>query len=657
MVGVYLANGRSIGSGDTLPARYLPWSILREGNFDLDEFPDLYEGDAALSAPLLDGVPYYLAYRAGHYVSTYGAGAALVALPVYAIPIFTGLPPTAQAAAYLEKLSATPATAASMLLLFWALQALVRTRWALCIALVYAFGTSSLSISSQALWQHTPGQLFVALMLYWLVRGLQEERFLGYTGFAMAAAVAVRSTNLVLVGPAALWIMITRRGQALRFILFALPVLAARAAVELIGWEARAETSVTTVPLSAFFAQTALPEGLAGVLVSPSRGLFVYSPVLIFSVAGMVLAWRRGPVLLRPLMLGVLLTVLTVAKWFGWWGGHSYGPRLLADVAPVLSFFLYPLVEHSDRSRLLKSVFFTLATLAVAAHALGAFFYDEEWDRRAGVERNASQLWSWTDGPLPFYAHQAAHGLGRQATPVTEPTSAGAPELLAASYVLAPLNTEIVVGEPVSVSLQATNRGQATWLAQAPDRRGQVRLGWRWYSADREILPGRQDLSADVRPGQTVRITTRIPSPAAPGHYELRLGLLSEQLSWFADHGTEWLELAVHVQPWDEAGPLWAPVNPTEPAVTMQIAADRPVYRDDDTMHLTIELRNPGRPGIFNGYVALATPRGLIFLDGRRSPQSTAAPWVRTLPLPAAATASRCRSRCWRVEPTAPMSS
>jgi hypothetical protein len=61
---VYLANGRTLGSGDTVPARYLPLSILREGNFDLDEFPFLYAR----------GTPYYLRRAKGHVVSDYPVG-------------------------------------------------------------------------------------------------------------------------------------------------------------------------------------------------------------------------------------------------------------------------------------------------------------------------------------------------------------------------------------------------------------------------------------------------------------------------------------------------------------------------------------------------------------------------------------------------------
>src|SRR5207244_3631283 len=40
----YMANGRTIWSWDTLPARYLPFGILRHGTFYLDDFPALYAG-------------------------------------------------------------------------------------------------------------------------------------------------------------------------------------------------------------------------------------------------------------------------------------------------------------------------------------------------------------------------------------------------------------------------------------------------------------------------------------------------------------------------------------------------------------------------------------------------------------------------------------
>src|SRR4026207_1763561 len=39
---LYLANDKTLSVGDTLPNRYAPFSLLREGNFDFNEFPFLY---------------------------------------------------------------------------------------------------------------------------------------------------------------------------------------------------------------------------------------------------------------------------------------------------------------------------------------------------------------------------------------------------------------------------------------------------------------------------------------------------------------------------------------------------------------------------------------------------------------------------------------
>jgi hypothetical protein len=218
---VYLANGRPIAPGDTLPARYLPWSVLRAHTFDLGAFPFLYGEEAMRTYPVLDGVPYFLRYRDGRYLSAYAPGSAVVALPVYALPVLLGVAPASAWAPALEKLSATLITALSVVVLYWALRALVRPGWALAIAAIYACGTSTWSVSSQALWQHGPSQLFIALLLYCLTKGMTDE--LGYAGFAMSAATVMRPTNLMLALPVAAWILYARRHLILRFILFALP--------------------------------------------------------------------------------------------------------------------------------------------------------------------------------------------------------------------------------------------------------------------------------------------------------------------------------------------------------------------------------------------------------------------------------------------------
>src|SRR5215831_10625400 len=144
VVSVYSLNGRAFPAGDTIPASYLPLSLLREFDFDLDEFPFLYEGE----------MPWFVQRINGRIVSGYPPWAGVMAIPVYLLPVLGGLSAQSPWIHDLEKLSATLITALSVVLLLFALRRLTNEKVAWFIALVYAFGTSSFSSSSQALWQH-----------------------------------------------------------------------------------------------------------------------------------------------------------------------------------------------------------------------------------------------------------------------------------------------------------------------------------------------------------------------------------------------------------------------------------------------------------------------------------------------------------------------
>lgn len=643
---VYVANGRAIGAGDTLPARYLPFSILRGHSFNLDEFPFLY-GEEARRAAVLDGIPYFLRYRDGHYLSAYSPAPAILALPVYVAPVLVGVSAEVWAPG-LEKLSGAAITALSVVFLFWALTGLVSRGWALGIAAIYAFGTSSWSVSSQALWQHGPSQLFLALLLVCLVRGMKDERFLAYAGFAMSAATVMRSTDLFMVLPVAAYVVYTRPRLALRLALFALPPIAGLLLYNivyfgsLVGGEGN-----TTAPAWAFFAQVPLFEGLPGLLVSPSRGLFVYSPVLLLSVVGLLWVGFRGPVLLRSLVVGVVAVLLVVSKWFLWWGGHSWGPRLLADTTPILCFFLYPLTVFLDRHRLMKGVFVVLVALSVGAHGLGAFFYDGHWEGLANVGRSDASLWSWGRGPLVFYGREAASVTRRVLSGTTggRPTSADSPTLLAASYTVTPIAPEAFIGEPLAVSVKATNTGRAVWLASvrlAPDGRGAVRLGWRWSRDNVDVAGGRVFLSSDVFPGRVARFAARIPPPPVPGDYTLTIDLVSELMTWFADQGQNPVRIAVRVRPADPEHFLSKPVGTVGSSPAVTISTDRASYRRGDTLHLTVNLRNPDQPSQFDAYLARRGPDGAVwFYDGNQPPRPAVGSWVawaRQFAMPARAT-------------------
>jgi len=399
---IYLANGRTIWTGDTLGARYLPLSILREGNFDLNEFTFLYS----------PSVPYFLRVVSGHYVSDYPMGAALVALPFY-LP--TALGPaslTSPIVQELEKVSAATIVALSAGFLYLAARRLSAQWMAVALSVVYALGTSSLSVSSQALWQHGPGQLALSSALYCLVRGRSEARWAGFAGFSMAFAVISRPTNILTVLPMAVYLVVYHREQVWRAVVTGIPPVLFQLSYNacVFGDPLRTQFRVTNPAAWS----TPLLEGLHGVLLSPSRGLFVYSPIFLLSAVGAGLAWRRhGDVLLRYLSIGAALTIVLYSKRQAWWAGYTYGPRFLADLGPALTLLLCPLEGFLVRSRLLRSAFVLLSTWSVAAHALGAFVDDLRWHQEVDVKNHPEWLWSWSNNQLTNAAGAVARRVAK----------------------------------------------------------------------------------------------------------------------------------------------------------------------------------------------------------------------------------------------------
>jgi hypothetical protein len=77
---------------------------------------------------------------------------------------------------------------------------------------------------------------------------------------------------------------------------------------------------------------------LYGVLFSPSRGFFVYSPFLVPVLLGSLLYWRRlgKPNLASVVLLSLGLHLLGLVATGVWHGGYAFGPRLMTDLLPAL---------------------------------------------------------------------------------------------------------------------------------------------------------------------------------------------------------------------------------------------------------------------------------------------------------------------------------
>ncbi len=407
---VYSLNGTTLWSGDTRPARYLPFTLVKEFNFDFDELSFLYELE----------LPYFLVVSNGHVVSSYPPWAGVLALPVYLAPVLMGADPTSVPLIDdLEKRSAMLITAASVVVMLFVLRCVTSEKSAWLIAATYAFGTSSFSISSQALWQHGVVQLCLALTLYCIVKGLETARFSAYAGLALGCMVISRPLTLIVAIPFVAYIVHKQRDQLVGFIVAGSPPLLLFMAYNIFYFGSPFTTGfggtmtpseVVSARLSSSF-DTPILEGIAGVLVSPAAGLLVYSPVFVLSALGLVIAWRDPRYLyLRYIGAAPLLLIIVVSKWHGWWGGDCYGPRLLADVTPILSLLLYPAVECCAGKTALRYSIIGLVTMSIGMHAIGAgrdrVTGAKTWSAFYEIGRHPERLWSWRNSPPMYYGKQ-----------------------------------------------------------------------------------------------------------------------------------------------------------------------------------------------------------------------------------------------------------
>lgn len=398
LLAAYHVNGDFLVGHDATPNVYLPVVILDEGRFTFAP------GDPLLSWALPAGdatrpLPYYLVEtrRPDAFVGAYGPGPGLVALPVFAVlsRASGGLAERPAWIWYGGKLVASLLTAASAVFVLLAARRWLPLEAASGLALFYGLGTSAFATASQALTQHAPVLFFLAAAL-WLLDGAGRRRDLA-AGLALGAAVVCRPHCAVLVAPVALALAWRRRGVPWTFVCGALPMIAFLLAFDQhylghpfrTGQSLLGERFALRTTGSADLWQTPLLEGLAGLLISPSRGLLVYTPAFALAFAGIGVAWRDARWrALRPWSLGCGLLLLLSAKYFNWWGGWSFGYRYLLDAAPVLTLLMVPALVRFAGRRWLRPALVVGTTASIGVQLVGAFLYDVSgWN--AGVTERA----------------------------------------------------------------------------------------------------------------------------------------------------------------------------------------------------------------------------------------------------------------------------
>ncbi|HEY3074806.1 MAG TPA: hypothetical protein VGJ74_06505 [Burkholderiales bacterium] len=358
------------------------------------------------------------------FVGTFGAAAGLSALPFAALAQLAGARLWRdQAAAWgIAKLTAAVLTAASAAMIYLIAVGFVSRSRALLLCAAYALGTCVWSTSSHSLWQQTPEIFLLSLGVLCLLRVPAGWLRGAAAGCAFSAAAACRPTAALVAGVAVAWLLLSDRRAFAAFLVAAVPFAAATLAYNLhyfgspleFGQLAAGERVAQYKTGSTELWQTPLWLGAAGLLVSPSRGLLIYSPFLAAAFLGAVLAWKDPRYrALRFLTLAVPALWMPAFLWFDWWGGWTYGYRPIVDSVPLLAVLCLPALARILERPLWRTVFAVAIAWSIFVQALGVFVYSPRgWNTKAlradgppaDVDQAAyrGRLWSFRDWQIGY---------------------------------------------------------------------------------------------------------------------------------------------------------------------------------------------------------------------------------------------------------------
>ena len=376
-------------SGDTYGAVYTAVALVERQTVWLDHYLPFIQARSGEK-------PYMLSdTEGGHLVSKTPVAPSVQALPAIALLALAGAR-EGDWNTWMEgaMLTAALTAALSVAVLFLVLTRLTTRRRALLSAGVYAFGTLTWTVAGQALWQHSGAMLALSIALLALV-----DRRLILAGAALATVVAFRPSGPVIV--VCLLPLVGRQPVAwLKLTVGALPIAVALGSFNTIVWGGPLrqgyENGERPGGIGAFGGS--LVDGLGGLLISPGRGLIWYSPVLLLGVVGGFVGWRNP--LVRWSAVAAFAYLLLMSRFIDWWGGETFGPRLLIETFPLLIVLLAAAVDRYGTERWFRWAFGITASWSVAVQLLAAsswppptWFGDHDLFLRAS-------WWSFTDNEL-----------------------------------------------------------------------------------------------------------------------------------------------------------------------------------------------------------------------------------------------------------------
>lgn len=310
----------------------------------------IHNGSAELSCYQATDQDYRIELVEGKPYSRYPVAVSFLAMPfVYVIDKFESDPSWVVNPRHnfvLMKMIASLIVALTAVCIYLVAEMYLPVLWSVFVVFVFGYCTASWSTASRAMYQHGPSMLMLTVSLYLVLRAQYRPKLIQFCGVPLALAFLMRPTNGISCAVFTVYVLIHHSRSFVRFIAWTLPIAIPFLAYNLCVYGAILPSYF--LPARVLSLDDHLLVALLGNLISPARGIFVFSPILLFSVAGGLRSlWdQRRQSIDYYVVAIIILHWVTISSHPQWWGGWAIGPRLFSDMIPYFLFFLIAFLEN-----------------------------------------------------------------------------------------------------------------------------------------------------------------------------------------------------------------------------------------------------------------------------------------------------------------------
>jgi hypothetical protein len=343
----------------------------------------------------------------GKYYSKYGLGYALSFVPqICAIAALSKVLPFNRD--YLERfvLSFTNTFYASCIaVVFFMLLIRLGYRPKICFATVFALSCSSILLPYSKIIQSETLTTLLLLMFLYYAAGAKKIGFLrgALLGFIVSVLYCIKIPNIILSAVIAAYVAFQiKKGNYTPGGIVAFLIVSVAPLCMIFYFNEYRFGSLLNFGYGAEQSQFSTPiyVGLCGFLFSPSKSLFIFSPLIILGLFGIKKFYDKHRTVAIAILSLTFLDIVFYARWHDWQGGWAWGPRLIVPVMILLHIFCIEFFTVIKKPMALKILFVILLTWGIGIQFLGSmisyqqihYFYSDPYSIKMSQIALASKL-------------------------------------------------------------------------------------------------------------------------------------------------------------------------------------------------------------------------------------------------------------------------